>query len=354
MKVYIWGTGVMAKDYLDKQEIARDDILGFIESSRTKTSFEGKKVYEPQEILGEYDYILVCVRNKGGEICHLCEQTGISKDKLILLDNWEWLDGKPLDELPPGCCRKIVENEINVRKIFPRFYESYVEEQEIRANRYITISRNGFDLREENAPMISEEFNTIEYQLDYVRYRTFELVANEIIRNEIKGSVAEVGVYRGTFAKLINIKFKDKKIYLFDTFESFNVSEFNQELKAGRVPQRLLGQFKNTSVQEVIGNMDYPDKCVIKKGLFPDTADDLDQEEYAFVSIDVDLEKSILEALRYFYPRLNHGGFIFVHDYNNRFLEGVKNAVSIYEDEQGMRLLKVPLADEGGTLVIVK
>lgn len=354
MKVYIWGTGAMAKDYLDKQEIACNDILGFIESKRTKHNFEGKVVYEPQEISDGYDYILVCVRNKGREIYHLCEKVGISKDKLVLLDNWEWLDGNTLDVLPPKCCRRIVDNEIDVKKIFPRFYELYIKEQEICAKRYITISRNGFDLYEKNAPMLSKEFDTIEYQLDYVRYRTFELVANEIIRKKVNGNVAEVGVFRGTFAKLINIKFKDKKMYLFDTFESFDADEFKLELEAGRVPERFLEQFKNTSVQTVIANMVYPDMCIIKRGLFPDTARDLEQEKYAFVSVDVDFEKSILEALRYFYPRLNHGGAIFVHDYNNRFLEGVKEAVNTYEDEIGMSLLKVPLADEGGTLVIVK
>lgn len=354
MKVYIWGTGVMATDYLHKEEVVSDDILGFIESKRTKESFEGKKVYEPQEISEEYDYILVCVKHAGTEICRLCEKVGISKKKIILLDNWEWLDGRPLDEVPSKCCRKIVENGVDVEKIFPKFYESYIKEQETRAERYIIISRNGYDLTEKNAPMLSEEFNTIEYQPDYVRYRTFELLANEIIRNKVQGNVAEVGVFRGTFAKLINIKFKDKKMYLFDTFESFDADEFEEELEAGRVPARFLEQFKATSVQTVIENMVYPDKCIIRKGLFPKTAYGLENEEYAFVSIDVDFEKSMLEALRYFYPRLNHGGAIFVHDYNNRFLGGVKEAVNAYEDEIGISLLKVPLVDEGGTLVVVK
>ena len=35
-------------------------------------------------------------------------------------------------------------------------------------------------------------------------------MANELIDNGIKGLVAEVGVFRGTFAKLINEKFKDR------------------------------------------------------------------------------------------------------------------------------------------------
>ena len=37
MRVYIWGTGVMASEYLKKKEIAFDDILGFIESKKQKS-----------------------------------------------------------------------------------------------------------------------------------------------------------------------------------------------------------------------------------------------------------------------------------------------------------------------------
>lgn len=44
---------------------------------------------------------------------------------------------------------------------------------------------------------------------------------------------------------------------------------------------------------------------------------------------------------------------IFVHDYNNKQLFGVKKAIERYEKEVGV-LTKVPLGDWGGTLVLVK
>lgn len=354
MKVYIWGTGAMTIDYMKKQEIALEDIIGFIESRKTKDSFEGKKVYEPQEISAVYDYILICVKRAGREIYQRCKETGIDTNKLVLIDNWEWLDGSPIDTVPSKCCRKIVDNDIDISKVFPKLYEAYMKDQDLLAERYTVVLKNGYDLCEKNIPILSEEFHTVAYQTDYFRYRTFELIANEINKKNVKGNVAEVGVFRGAFSKLINVKFKDKKMYLFDTFESFDVEEFGQELAAGRTPKEFLEGFRKTSVEMVLQNMIYPDKCIIKKGLFPATAVGLENEDYAFVSIDVDFEKSILEALKYFYPRLNHGGAIFLHDYNNRFLEGVKIAVDTYEIEAGIQLHKVPLADEGGTLVIVK
>lgn len=82
--------------------------------------------------------------------------------------------------------------------------------------------------------------------------------------------------------------------------------------------------------------------------------EEFEEERFAFVSVDVDFEGSILESLRYFYPRLNSGGAIFLHGYNNSGLKGVKTAVRRYEKELNVFLAKVPIADEGGTLVIMK
>lgn len=47
------------------------------------------------------------------------------------------------------------------------------------------------------------------------------------------------------------------------------------------------------------------------------------------------------------------GGVIFVHDYICHDLEGVKRSIQRYEKEHG-RLFKVPIADRGGTLIILK
>lgn len=46
-----------------------------------------------------------------------------------------------------------------------------------------------------------------------------------------QGAVAELGVYRGDFAKVINEAFPDKKLYLFDTFEGFPEEDLNYEME---------------------------------------------------------------------------------------------------------------------------
>lgn len=336
-------------------EIEQDDILGFIETKKSKDTFGNKKVYSPSEVASNdnYDYILVCVYYYGREIYSICQEVHIDINKLVLVDNWEWMDGRSMKKVTK-CSREISERHIGVEKVFPKLYQKYIKECDIRAQRYMITTRNGYDLQELASPMLSDEFSGKEYQTDYFRYRTFELMANEIIKKKVHGNVAELGVFKGTFSKLINKKFYDRKLYLFDTFESFDIEEYKCELESERCPEEFLDNFKDTNIENVIAIMPHPEKCVIKKGLFPNTAVGIEDEKFAFVSIDVDFEKSILEGLRFFFPRLEQGGCIFVHDYNNRFLDGVKMAIDTYESEIGCSLLKVPLADEGGTLVVVK
>jgi hypothetical protein len=96
----------------------------------------------------------------------------------------------------------------------------------------------------------------------------------------------------------------------------------------------------------------HPDKVIVKAGLFPESLNGL-EDSFAFVSLDCDFEKPILDGLAYFYPRLSTGGYIFIHDYNSR-LGGVRNAVRKFEVESGQRLCKVPIIDNNGTLVITK
>jgi len=83
--------------------------------------------------------------------------------------------------------------------------------------------------------------------------------------------------------------------------------------------------------------MPYRERCVIRKGFFPETAAGLEDETFAFVSIDVDLESPIYNSLEFFYPRLQKVGILFIHYYTCHSLSG-----------------KVPIADNGGTLIVLK
>lgn len=182
--------------------------------------------------------------------------------------------------------------------------------------------------------------------------KTFELVTKEIRKRNLSGQVAEVGVFRGEFAQYIHKAFHEKTCYLFDTFSGFDDTESDNEIKSENCTEAFSLAYKNTSIDIVLKKMDNPNQIVIKQGLFPDSLNGL-EDEFCFVSIDVDFEKSIYDALVYFYPRLVAGGYIFVHDYTSS-LQGVEKAVDDYENFHGSPLNKVPLCDTNGTIVITK
>jgi O-methyltransferase len=185
--------------------------------------------------------------------------------------------------------------------------------------------------------------------MDYIRLSTLELISYEINYNNIKGSVAELGVYKGKFARYINHYFPDRKLYLFDTFKGFDKTDIQSELQ--NTFSTGTQDFSNTSVKQVLSIMPFPGQCIIKEGYFPDTAIGLN-EEFVFVSIDADLYEPIYNGLEYFYPRLQKGGYIFVHDYNNDAYKGAREAVTKFCTKNGLN--KLPLPDSCGTAVLMK
>lgn len=190
----------------------------------------------------------------------------------------------------------------------------------------------------------------LSYQNDIIRLETFNLVVKEMRKRNIRGSTAEVGVFRGEFAQYINRAFPEEKLYLFDTFEGFSDSEAQAELERGNCTKGFIEMHRGTSIEAVLGRMKYPEKVVVKKGLFPESLGGL-EDVFSFVSIDVDFEQSILDCIEYFYPRMKKGGYIFIHDYNS-MLRGVEKAVDAYEARHGQPIHKVPIFDSCGTMVI--
>ena len=184
---------------------------------------------------------------------------------------------------------------------------------------------------------------------DYIRIQTLELCAEEILRKNVKGHIAELGVYRGNFASKLNQLFPERTLYLFDTFTGFDERDTLAEgkMNAPNGKQRFI----DTSPDFVLRKMKKPKQCIVKKGYFPETISGINTF-FAFVSIDVDLYRPTMLGLEYFYPRLSNGGYIFVHDFYNEEYKGVREAVNIFCRNNNISF--VPLPDVSGTAIITK
>lgn len=176
----------------------------------------------------------------------------------------------------------------------------------------------------------------------YARVECLKNIQEMLVESGVKfGNVAELGVYRGDFAKEINRVFPDKKLYLFDTFEGFHEIDVLKEYKEG-YSKNAVGYFSNTTEELVLAKMLYPEQIVVKKGYFPKSASDVD-DKFCFVNLDADLYAPTLAGLQYFYPRMVDGGFILIHDYFSKAFSGARAAVREFSEQT--RCKPIPIGD---------
>ena len=137
----------------------------------------------------------------------------------------------------------------------------------------------------------------------------------------------------------------ERTLYLFDSFEGFA-----QDACAA---ESFQAAHRNTAIDQVLSIMPRPKHIVVKPGFFPKSLDGM-EEQFCLVSLDVDFAKTTLDGLRYFWPRLNKGGYLMLHDWGSPKLPGVAEALKAYEAEIGESIPGIPLCDVGGTLVLCK
>jgi len=135
---------------------------------------------------------------------------------------------------------------------------------------------------------------------------------------DIEGDIAEVGVYKGGSARIIcEARSSSKSVYLFDTFEGLPYvvdKDIDEEYKKGH------GATSFDATKEYLAEYD---NVYFYKGIFPHTASSVKDKVFSFVNIDVNVYRSTLDCLEFFWPRMSRGGIILSHDYTHK---GVKKA----------------------------
>lgn len=182
---------------------------------------------------------------------------------------------------------------------------------------------------------------------DLARLVMFLENARALEREAIPGSLAELGVYKGTTAKLLHALFPERTLWLFDTFEGFDARDLAHERHAPEGGFR----FDDTSVEAVLRYVGASDRVRACKGYFPETAAAVPGgETFALVHLDADLKKPTEDALAFFYPRMAPGGFIVMHDYGSGAWPGIAEAVDAFFADKPESLVRIP--DKSGTAIL--
>lgn len=298
MKILVFGAGANGKAclaYFEKQ--AAVEVIGYLDNAAQNALMEDSAgrvipVYHPSEgVRLQYDLIFI----SNGCLSQVAE----IKQQLFALG------------VPEGKIKTLLEDSQTYTAVLTA-YNQYDEQTDSR----------------------------VIWLRGYAQYATM---------HNFSGNVAECGVCMGEFSYYINKYFPDKRIYLFDTFEGFPCEDLAAE-RALNNAAFLTGKFNSQDIfagaseSIALARMLHPEKCVLKKGYFPETADGVD-ESFCFVNLDMDLYQPMLAGLKFFYEKMCEGGVILLHDYFHPELPGVKQAVEDFEQELGIRLCKVPIGD---------
>tara|TARA_B110000908_G_C10257755_1_gene456804 strand:- start:890 stop:1402 length:513 start_codon:yes stop_codon:yes gene_type:complete len=166
---------------------------------------------------------------------------------------------------------------------------------------------------------------------------------------KITGAFAELGVHKGVTAKAIHLMDVDRKLYLFDTFNGFDPRDLAVESQQGNKFDP--SNFSDTEVEIVRAYIGGNDNLIFKKGYFPETTLGLEQEGFALVHLDADLYVPTLEALKFFYSKMNPGGVIIIHDYNHTW-DGIPKAVNTFVENIPESIIE--LMDWQGSIMIIR
>jgi O-methyltransferase len=179
------------------------------------------------------------------------------------------------------------------------------------------------------------------------KYRCFELweLAGQI--SHLPGNVLEVGVWRGGSGCLLAARVPTgKKVYLCDTFSGV--------VKASEQDNRYRGgEHSDTSesvVVELVKAMGLRN-VVVKAGVFPDDFwQEMDEERFCFVHVDVDVYLSAKDVMTFVWPRMPVGGIAVVDDYGFDCCDGIRQLIDEYRGSSD----KVILHNLNGHAVVIK
>ena len=315
MGIYVWGTGCGASELIEAG-LEATQITAFVDSFPMGDTFLDKPVLLPQQLpLHDCDLLIITARHADA-IGNRCWELGIPEEKCLFLKNNMVLTDR---NTACTCAKKLLGEEL-LKKLLPK-------------HRIVPTP----------AQLAGSALPERDLGNDYVRLATLELLCRRLA--DVPGAAAELGVYRGFFARCINQLLPERKLYLFDSFEGFG-----EEAQAS---ESFQAAHRNTAIEKVLAVMPYPERVTVKPGFFPESLEGL-EERFCLVSLDVDFYRTTLEGLRYFWPRIAEGGYLLLHDWGSPKLPGVAKALQDFERETGCRIPAIPLCDVGGSLILCK
>jgi O-methyltransferase len=163
------------------------------------------------------------------------------------------------------------------------------------------------------------------------------------LTTDVPGSTAECGSLEGAGSYLICKANAEKRHHhIFDSFEGLS--------QPGKSDGTYWQSGALASGEEVVArNLAEFSAYTLHRGWIPARFDEVSDQKFSFVHIDVDLYQPTLDSLAFFYPRMNKGGVIICDDYGFSICPGATRAVD--EFLAGKPEQMIPMPSGGGFLI---
>ena len=167
-----------------------------------------------------------------------------------------------------------------------------------------------------------------------LRHYSLQELVGYVVQQEIKGDFVECGVWKGHSAYIISSILSKNgfkgALHIFDSFEKGLSKKVEKD-------RNLKNELTESQVQEESNIFSSSEKEVseclsefqfvhLYKGWIPSRFNEVEDRQFAFVHIDVDLYEPILDSLNFFFPKLVKGGVIVLDDYGITQFPGAKKA----------------------------
>ena len=167
------------------------------------------------------------------------------------------------------------------------------------------------------------------------RSYTLQQMLTQVLDSGLEGNVAECGCWKGHSSYIIATILKrynfNQTFSIFDSFEGglsskdFQDTNSRKDLNESELKKEKLSF---SSLESDLHKVLNPFKFyTLFKGWIPERFNEVSEQEFIFVHLDVDLYQPTKDGLEFFYPRLKKNGVIIVDDYGYSQFPGAKKSV---------------------------
>lgn len=147
-------------------------------------------------------------------------------------------------------------------------------------------------------------------------YKEHLAMALKIVESKLKGvegDMVECGCWKGASSTNLSIIAKELgiKLIIYDSFEGLPEMESNDREASKYKKGEYHGQLEE--VKSNISRFGEIDVCEFRKGWFKDSLPS-HKEKIAFIFIDVDLEPSLNDCVKYLWPHMSEGAYLFTDE----------------------------------------